>query len=130
MKHMELLTQVIGRISNTSFLIKGWAITLVVATIAFTGRGEDRTVLYVVFLPICVLWALDAYYLMIERGLRRRFVVVSRTAEPQVDFDMSPLYPKRPARAFLSCLLLAWAVTPFWLMLIASARLMVWVLLT
>lgn len=125
MKHMELLTNAIARMSNTSVLVKGWGMTLVVGLLALAAKDSERAVMAVAFLPIAVLGLLDAYYLLIERGLRARFTKVSNTREAEIDFDMSPVYSNAPFRDY-GWALCSVSVWPFWLMLAASTRLMIW----
>ena len=43
MKHLELIQEVIKRMANNSFLLKGWTVTLVTGILALASK--DRCVL-------------------------------------------------------------------------------------
>ncbi len=58
-KEAEIIQAIIKRKSNNSFLIKGWAVTLIVATLIF--QGQQLHVL-VAFIPLVAFWFLDAHY--------------------------------------------------------------------
>jgi hypothetical protein len=51
-------------------MIKGWTITLVVATLLLK---EDKHKTFIAFIPIVVFWFLDAYFLRLERLYRRLY---------------------------------------------------------
>lgn len=70
-KEVELVQNVIDRMGNNSFLVKGAAITLVAASLLVEGKLYDS---FVAFLPWLVFWYLDAYFLRVERLYRRLYV--------------------------------------------------------
>ena len=49
-KHLGFIQEVINRMANHSFLIKGWTITLVVALFALSSRSSDKNYLMIAFL--------------------------------------------------------------------------------
>ncbi|MFE4250186.1 hypothetical protein ACFRU3_11855 [Streptomyces sp. NPDC056910] len=51
-RHRELIQTVAARMGNNSFLIKGWALTLMGALLAFAAGNESRTVAAAGFVPI------------------------------------------------------------------------------
>ncbi|MEK7990432.1 MAG: hypothetical protein VSS52_005450 [Thiotrichaceae bacterium] len=59
-KEIDLIQHVAQRMSSTSFLIKGWTITLV--AIIFSSRTQVDA-LPLVIIPIILFWILDAYFL-------------------------------------------------------------------
>lgn len=67
---LGLIQGVINRFGTNSFLIKGWAITLVVATLLFNGNTYQY---FIAFLPWLMFWYLDAYFLRLERLYRKLF---------------------------------------------------------
>lgn len=70
-KEIDLIQSCIARMSNNSFLIKGWAIMLMTAVLAFGDKLTTITYLCKVLLfPIAALWYLDAFYLQTERKYR------------------------------------------------------------
>lgn len=88
-KHLEMIQGVITRMANNSFKLKGWTITLVVATFAFIGKDiVDRKFILVLYLPIIAFWALDSYYLQQERLFRSLYEYVRKLDENDIDFSM------------------------------------------
>jgi hypothetical protein len=69
-KHMEMTQAVISRLASNSFLIKGWALTLVGAFLGFGVNRDDWALAAASTLPIAVFWLLDTYYLRAERLFR------------------------------------------------------------
>jgi len=67
-KELEIVRGIINRMVYSSFLIKGWAITLVVGTLLLKGNKYQS---FIAFIPIFVFWYLDAYFLRLERLYRR-----------------------------------------------------------
>ena len=66
-KEVELSQNVIDRMGNNSFLVKGAAITLVATALLVEGKLYDTLV---AFLPWLAFWYLDAYFLRVERLYR------------------------------------------------------------
>ena len=65
-KHLELIQGIINRMSSNSFMLKGWAVTLVAGTFAIASKDTDKMYFLVAYIPIIVFWFLDAYYLKQE----------------------------------------------------------------
>jgi len=74
-KELDIIQSIITRMSNNSFLLKGWLISIVVAVLALTRDTlvtNDVTYLSIILLlPLLVFWYLDAYYLHKERCFRK-----------------------------------------------------------
>ncbi len=88
-KEIEIIQEIIKRMAFNSFMIKGWAITLVVLTLLLKG-GEKYKVL-LAFIPLLVFWFLDAYYLWQERMYRKLYewVINNRLKTTEYLFDMN-----------------------------------------
>ncbi len=98
LKHLELIQDVVNRLANNSFLIKGWAVTLVSAIIALAAQENSRTeLIYIAFFPILTFWLLDGYFLWQERLFRAVYNEVCAISETQIDFKMNvePYIKKR-----------------------------------
>ncbi|TQM33640.1 hypothetical protein [Nocardia bhagyanarayanae] len=94
-KHLEMLQTIIARLSQQSFTVRGWSVTLVSVIFAlFTAQSQDRSELILLALaPAWIFWGLDGYYLSLERRYRRLFASVAQqlqTASPSGPhpFDM------------------------------------------
>ncbi len=63
-----------------SFLLKGWAVTLVAALFALASVNSREQFAYVALLPAIIFWWLDAYYLRQERLFRELYDAVRKAA--------------------------------------------------
>lgn len=88
MKHLELIQGIISRMANNSFMLKGWAVTLVAGIFALAGKDTDKLYFLVAYIPVIVFWALDAYYLWQERLYRGLYEKVRLKDENEVDFSL------------------------------------------
>lgn len=66
-KEIEIVQPIINRMGHNSFLIKGWAITLIVIVMVFRNLPDQA---YLAIIPLVAFWCLDAYYLRQERLYR------------------------------------------------------------
>lgn len=72
-RYLESIQRVVDRLSNTSFILKGWAVSLVAGLMALAANGSDQRYVMIAYIPIAVFWFLDAYFLMMERQYRDLF---------------------------------------------------------
>lgn len=72
-KHLEMIENVIERMAQNSFALKGWAMTLVAAICALATAGSEHRFVVVALIPILIFWFLDAFYLQKERKYRELF---------------------------------------------------------
>ena len=86
-KHLEMIQAIITRMAQNSFMIKGWALTLVVAMFAFVPKTAGLFV-PIVIVPILIFALLDAYYLQLERRYRKLYDIVRKTEETETDFEL------------------------------------------
>src|SRR5688572_14793209 len=109
LKHLEFIQGVINRMANTSFLLKGWSITIIAGLFAFSESENELPLLWLALILTGVFWFLDAYFLWQERLFRALYDHVRKLPEEKIDFSMdpTPFRPKRP-----------WYATPFSLTLL------------
>lgn len=91
LKHLEFIQSVIARMSTSSFLFKGWAITIAAGLSAFaaTSTPDVLRVALVSAIASCFLfWGLDAYYLWIECRYRVLYERIAGMPPDEVDFSM------------------------------------------
>ena len=69
-KHLEFIQNIINRMSNNSFLLKGWNVTLSSAILALIISNPNPLFAIVALLSSLSFWGLDAYYLRQERLFR------------------------------------------------------------
>ena len=72
-RYLEAIQRVVDRLSNTSFILKGWAVSLVAGLMALAASGTNHGYVLVAYIPTVVFWLLDAYFLMMERQYRKLF---------------------------------------------------------
>ena len=72
-RYLEAIQRVIDRLSNTSFILKGWAVSLVAGLMALAANDTNHGYVLVAYIPTVVFWLLDAYFLMMERQYRKLF---------------------------------------------------------
>ena len=87
-KHLELVQGVINRMASNSFMLKGWAVTLVAGFFALAGKDTDKLYFLVAYVPVLVFWGLDAYYLLQERLYCSLYDKVRQTDEDKIDFSL------------------------------------------
>ncbi len=94
-KHLELLQSVISRMTNNSFLLKGWSVVLVSALFALSAKDENLFCVYIAYFPASAFWLLDGYFLWQERLYRELYDQVRIEKEDQIDFAMDTSYAKK-----------------------------------
>jgi hypothetical protein len=90
LKHLEFIQAVIARLATNSFLFKGWAITIAAALSAFAAVDSKRVLLAITLVSTVMFWALDGYYLRLERCFRNLYQTVASKSEADIDFAMEP----------------------------------------
>jgi hypothetical protein len=110
LKHLDAIQGVISRLSQNSFTIRGWSVTLVSVVFAILSTKDNaRGLVLVTLLPAVIFWWLDAYYLRQERLFRRLYAAAAGTlgANPApggpAAFDMDP-GPYKKEAGFLGTL--------------------------
>lgn len=87
-EEIKIIQDIIKRLAFNSFMIKGWAITLVVVTLLLKG---DKYQVLISFIPLIVFWFLNAYFLWQERMYRKLYdwVISNRLKTDEYLFDMN-----------------------------------------
>ena len=88
-KHLEMIQGVINRMSSNSFMLKGWAVTLVAGIFALASKDADKMYFLIAYIPILVFWLLDSYYLLQERLYVALYNKVRLTNAEKIDFALS-----------------------------------------
>jgi hypothetical protein len=95
-KHLEMLQGIISRLSQHSFIVRGWSVTLVSLVVAILSAKDTPADLVLLALaPAWIFWGLDGYYLHLERRYRQLFRAAAHrlqdpTATDVAPFDMNP----------------------------------------
>ncbi len=88
LKHLELIQNIISRLSNNSSLIKGWSVMLVSALFALSANNSNIAFVYLAYFPTAIFWGLDGYYLSQERKFRELYKMTSETNPEDINFSM------------------------------------------
>ena len=88
-KFLEMIQNVITRMASNSFMLKGWAVTLVAGTFALSAKEANHLFFLVAYIPIILFWFLDSYYLQMERKYRALYTVVVIQQPEEIDFILS-----------------------------------------
>lgn len=122
MKHLEFIQAVIARMNTNSFLVKGWAATLLSALTAFAAKDSDVRYVLVAYAALPAFWLLDASFVATERRYRALYDSVAAQDEQQIDFlmDVSPFQARHtiPSAAVSHHLLLFYGVSVFCTLLV------------
>jgi hypothetical protein len=88
LKHLEFIQAVISRMANNSSLFKGWAVTIAAAMSAFAAVESRVALLTIAIVSTAMFWAMDGYYLWLERGFVDLHKRVALKKEDEIDFSM------------------------------------------
>ncbi len=85
---VTIIQDIIKRMAFNSFIIKGWAITLVVVALLLKGNTYQ---VWIAFIPLLIFWFLDTYFLWQERMYRKLYdwVVENRLKTDEYLFSMN-----------------------------------------
>ena len=87
-RHLEMIQGVINRMGNNSFMLKGWAVTLIAGIFALAAKDTDKLYFLVAYIPVIIFWILDAYYLLQERLYVALYKKVCLIDEQNIDFSL------------------------------------------
>lgn len=69
-REVEIVQDIVTRMANNQFYVKGWSITLIVATLLLKGNLYHY---FVGFIPWGFFWFYDSYFLRLERLYRTHY---------------------------------------------------------
>lgn len=87
-KHLDMIQGIINRMASNSFMLKGWAVTLVAGIFALASKDADKCYFLIAYIPILIFWGLDSYYLQQERLYRSLYEKVRKIEEKDIDFSL------------------------------------------
>ena len=87
-KHLEFIQTTINRMANNSFLLKGWAITVVGGLLAFGFKELDCRYIFISLSILFFFWILDGYYLHQEKLFRELYERTAKKKEDEINFSM------------------------------------------
>ncbi len=87
--HLGFIQDVINRMGNNSFLVKGWLVALIAAIFALAAEKLKVQLVYSAFFPLAFFWWLDAFFLHQEKLYRKLYEKVADNTEPSTQFSMN-----------------------------------------
>ena len=87
-KYLEMIQNIIHRMANNSFLMKGWTVTLIVAVFTLSDKSMNSNYFWITYVPVILFWLLDSYYLLLERKYIFLYDEV-RKKDKNIDFNLS-----------------------------------------
>ena len=87
-KYLELIQGIINRMSSNSFMLKGWAVTLVAGIFAISAKDAEKMYFLVAYIPVIIFWFLDSYYLKQEHLYISLYNEVRLKKETEIDFSL------------------------------------------
>ena len=97
-KHLEMIQAIINRLGSNSFLLKGWSMTVIVATMVLIARYDVQSpcIVLAVLFPVLGFWILDGYFLWQERLFRQVYNEIR--VQSDTDFEMDVLKHRNKPR--------------------------------
>lgn len=89
LKYFDYLQNVITRMNNNSFQLKGWSITLNTAILGIIISNNIKQLIILAVLELAVFSFIDAYYLCLERKYRALYKEVIEDQMEHYLFDLS-----------------------------------------
>lgn len=93
-KEIDLIQECIKRMSNNSFLIKGWTVSLIAVVLALAKDKVDFFYICLILLvPVIGFWYLDSFFLRTERKYRKMYewVIKNRMTSDERMYDLNPM---------------------------------------
>jgi len=88
-KHLEFIQNIISRMATTSFILKGWNVTLISGLLALYVSRPSLLFVYISLFPAFAFWGLDAYYLRQERLFRKLYDSVRKNKKSTTSFSLN-----------------------------------------
>ncbi len=88
LKYLEFIQNIITRMNTNSFIIKGWAVTLVSALFALAAKDINIKFVFISYLALPLFWLIDGFFLSQERQYRSLYEKVRVLDNKAVDFNM------------------------------------------
>lgn len=126
-KHLEMIQSIIEKMSRNSFQLKGWTMTLIVATVTLSSKDSNRRYMLFSIVPAIGFWFLNAYYLMIERKYTELYDQVRQKPNDEIDFSMKTDHISEDRTKYMKCFF-AKSNLLFYLTIIISLIVMLFIL--
>lgn len=92
-KEIDLIQNCINRMSNNSFLLKGWLITIIAAVVTLSQADLDNVVFFVLVFSTLIFWWMDAFFLRAEKEYRKMYEWMLKKRKEnsrELQYDLNP----------------------------------------
>jgi len=86
--YLDMIQDVIKRMENNSFVLKGWAVTLIAGVFALISKDAKISYFIIPYMPVLLFWILDSYYLQLERKYRALYKAAIKKNSSEIDFNL------------------------------------------
>lgn len=117
---LGMIQNVVERMGQNSFLIKGWCITLISALFALSAKDSQISFVYLAYLPVIIFWGLDGYFLWQERLFRKLYDHVRNLSEDKIDYSMNRSDLEITKKETWICSTFSKTLIPFYSVLLVS----------
>jgi hypothetical protein len=126
--HLVIEQGVIQRMAENSASCKAWCVTLVSAILVVIADKNKPDLAYLAILPTLVFFALDAYYLGLERMFRDSYrIFIKRLHEKKI--SSNDLFSIKPTGSQIKNLLraiISFSIYPFYIGLLLTVFVIKW----
>ena len=103
-EYLKSIQSIIDRLSNASFLLKGWTVTLSTALVALAAKDSNLVFFLIAYLPTVFFWVLDSLFLKLERQYRVLYNKNANLNQTINSFDMEkPKENKKDKTLYWQC---------------------------
>ena len=130
--HLTIMQGVIQRMAENSRSCKVWCVTLVAAILVLVARTGEAEHALIALAPTVLLYLLDAYYLMLERGFRTSYdrFVEKVHAGAVATADLYAVAPRGSlSGGFIWSMFRSFSVLPFYIAVVGTVLLAWWLIL-
>lgn len=115
--HLGFIQGVINRMANNSFLLKGWAITIVAAAFSIYEKKPD--ILWAAYIPVILFCLLDGYFFYQEKLYRKLYEKVSNDEGSINRFSLNATVVNQELNhQYFMLYIFTWAVLPIYTILL------------
>lgn len=89
-EYLKMIQNIITRMSNYGFLLKGWGITLFSAVLALSIWTDKGDFFVIGLFPVLIFWGLDSFFLRTKHKVRELYNYAAQISEERIDFNLTP----------------------------------------
>lgn len=100
--HLTFIQNVINRMGQNSFILKGWSIILISALFALSAQGANTKFILIAYFPAIIFWLLDSYFLHQEKLFRKLYEKVASSDIPSNTYTLNVFLVKQYVDSYCS----------------------------